>query len=217
MRTVLSADIVGSTQLPAALRGQLAETVKAAFTSLKARPKIKYSIGRGDFIQAELPVKEGLRYLLLLKSYLNRLTESDQEVKQEKVFVDARISLAIGAVTLEASTVGESDGPAYQLSGRALDEMKSAKQSISMQCTEPDFNDELYVMAKSLEFITDKWTKGSAEIVSLLLQGKKETDISEQLGISQSAVNQRKKTAGWDILQAMLHRYEKKSVLLKQA
>lgn len=217
MKAILSADIIGSTELPLPIRSQLASTVKQAFGALKAKPAIKYNIERGDFIQAELPAKEGLSYLLLLKAKLNSITDSNQDARQENILVDLRIALALGEVTLSAITVGESDGPAYQLSGRALDEMKSARQLISLQSTDEDFNDELLVMAKSMEYITTRWTKGSAEIVSLLVEGQKEIDIAEKLGISQSAVNQRKKTAGWDVLNAMINRYKKKSIQLKQA
>lgn len=217
MKAILSADIIGSTELPLPIRSQLAPTVKQAFQALKVKPAIKYSIERGDFIQGEVPAEDGLQYLLLLKAQLNSITDNNQDARQENILVDLRISLALGEVTLSAKTVGESDGPAYQLSGRALDDMKSARQLISLQSTDEDFNDELLVMAKSLEFITARWTKGSAEIVSLLVEGQKEIDIAEKLGISQSAVNQRKKTAGWDVLNAMLNRYKKKSIQLKQA
>lgn len=217
MKAILSADIIGSTDLPLPIRSQLAPTVKQALKALKAKPPIKYSIERGDFIQAELPAELGLRYLFLLKARLNKLSDGNPEARQENIQVDLRISLALGEVTLDAETVGESDGPAYQLSGRALDEMKAARQLVALQSTNTDFNDELLVMAKSIEFITARWTKGSAEIVSLLVEGQKETDIAEKLGISQSAVNQRKKTAGWDVLNAMLNRYEKKTIQLKQA
>lgn len=217
MKAILSADIIGSTELPLPIRSQLASTVKQAFGALKPKPAIKYNIERGDFIQAELPAEEGLSYLLLLKAKLNSITDSNQDARQENILVDLRIALALGEVTLSAITVGESDGPAYQLSGRALDEMKSARQLISLQSTDEDFNDELLVMAKSMEYITTRWTKGSAEIVSLLVEGQKEIDIAEKLGISQSAVNQRKKTAGWDVLNAMINRYKKKSIQLKQA
>jgi len=42
-----------------------------------------------------------------------------------------------------------------------------------------------------------------------LLLNYKEKEIQEKLKVSQSAVNQRKKTAGWNGIDALLKRFEK--------
>ncbi len=213
MRAVVSADIIGSSELPTSVRKKIPDAVKKAFAAASkyaTRKKTRYEIRRGDFIQAELQPLIGLRSMMLLKANVNQLTNEHQTQKQENILVDLRLSLAVDEVSYSASSVGESDGPAYQLSGRGLDELKPTRHQIVLQTSDVDFNEELEVMARSLEFITSKWTRGSAEIVSLLLQEQKEIEIAAKLGISQSAVNQRKKTAGWEVIQAMLLRFEKK-------
>ncbi|MGZ5245528.1 MAG: SatD family protein [Flavitalea sp.] len=213
MYSVISADLIGSVELSLKWRKQLSVEVEAVMEQVK-KQKGRSSFERGDFIQIEVPANEGLKTLLLLKTQINKMGSSKM-VRQENVAADIRISLGIGKVDLEGETVGRSDGPAYHLSGRGIDQLKKSKQVLAIQSSEEDFNEELKVMAASLEFITGKWTKGSAEIISLLISGKKEMEIAEELGISQSAVNQRKKTAGWDVISLMLERFESKTKNLK--
>ncbi len=210
---IISADLIGSVKLPLKSRKRLTEEVETVLEQVK-QIKGRYSYERGDFIQIEIPAKEGLKTLLLLKTQVNKMGAS-KTVRQEKIEVDIRISLGTGKVDLIGETVGRSDGPAYHLSGRGIDQLKKSKQVLTIQSSEEDFNEELKVMSASLEFITSRWTKGSAEIISLLISGKKEMEIAEELGISQSAVNQRKKTAGWEVISLMLERFESKMKNLK--
>lgn len=207
--SVISADLIGSVELPLKARKQLTAEVESVLEQVKLT-RGRYSFERGDFIQIEVPAEKGLKTLLLLKTQVNKMGSS-KGVRQENIAVDIRISMGIGKVDLIGKTVGRSDGPAYHLSGRGIDGLKKSKQVLSIQSSEEDFNEELKVMSASLEFITGKWTKGSAEIISLLISGKKEMEIAEELGISQSAVNQRKKTAGWDVISLMLERFESKT------
>lgn len=210
---IISADLIGSVKLPLKSRRRLTEEVETVLEQVK-KINGRYSYERGDFIQIEVPAQEGLKTLLMLKTQVNKMGASNT-VRQEKIEVDIRISMGTGKVDLIGETVGRSDGPAYHLSGRGIDQLKKSKQVLTMQSSEEDFNEELKVMSASLEFITGRWTKGSAEIISLLISGKKEMAIAEELGISQSAVNQRKKTAGWEVISLMLERFESKMKNLK--
>ena len=213
-RAVISADIINSKKLSLRWRKQLPDRIGELMSKFLQKDD-RYSMERGDFIQVEVSPKKGLAMVLLLKTRLNAMASGTKVSKQENKMVDIRISLGIGDVNLKGKTVGLSDGLAYQLSGTGLDQIKNNRQTLIMQCGEKDFNEELRVMAASLEFITSKWTKGSAEIVSLLIEGKKEMEIAEILKISQSAVNQRKKTAGWEVINMMLQRYDMKTSNLK--
>lgn len=208
VKAVISADVIGSTQLAPAVRKQVTPAIKKALEILRKKGKVKFGIERGDFIQAEIEPGEGLRGVLLLKASLNQIDASSDSSLQSNAEVDIRISLGLGNISLDRSKPGESDGTAYQLSGRGLDQLKSTRQKLLFQCEAEDINQELNTMSKAMEFITDRWTKGSAQVVELFLEGLKEVEIAGRLGISQPAVNQRKKTAGWDVLQAFLERYD---------
>jgi len=109
------------------------------------KTKGRYSYERGDFIQIEVPANEGLKTLLLLKTQVNKMGASNT-VRQEKIEVDIRISMGTGRVDLIGETVGRSDGPAYHLSGRGIDQLKKSRQVLSMQSSEQDFNEGLTVI-----------------------------------------------------------------------
>ena len=73
-----------------------------------------------------------------------------------------------------------------------------------------DINAEFDTSLALFDFIADRWSTASAEVIFYLLQGLKEKEIAQIVGISQSAVNQRKKAAGWDPISVLLKRFEEK-------
>ena len=77
-----------------------------------------------------------------------------------------------------------------------------------MKSDNPKLDAELNVAFKLLDTILLSWNITSAELMYWLLMGMTEIEIAEKLKISQSAVNQRKKRAGWYGIEALLERYE---------
>jgi len=59
-----------------------------------------------------------------------------------------------------------------------------------------------------LDGLIQKWTQNQAELVYYKLQNKKEDEIANLLGISQSAVNQRTKTAQWYAIEKLIEYFE---------
>ena len=102
----------------------------------------------------------------------------------------------------------ESDGTAFHHSGRTLDKMKENGKKLALTTTDYSLDQSWTVILALMDQITDKWTVSSAELIHELLDNEKEVGISEKLGISQPAVNQRKRYAGWDAIKAMLAHYE---------
>jgi DNA-directed RNA polymerase specialized sigma subunit len=60
-----------------------------------------------------------------------------------------------------------------------------------------------------VDALIQKWTQNQAELVLYKLQDKKEEEIATQLNISQSAVNQRTKTAQWHAVEKLITYFEK--------
>ena len=102
----------------------------------------------------------------------------------------------------------ESNGEAFQFSGRTLDEMKKTGRKMTLTTGINEINNEFDNAFLLFDTITDKWSSASAEVIYYLLKEMKETEIADTLGISQSAVNQRKKAAGWDAILSLMERYE---------
>jgi hypothetical protein len=198
MKAILTGDLIGSTKLPLEIRDVALHEITSGFP--------KFEVWRGDYFQGEMPPEEGLRYALLLKSGLNKIAP-DTGGKQSKVVVDTKLAIGLGNVYYEKNSVRESDGPAYHLSGRAFDKLKHDKRQFIIVTENDEYNKELDILSLFLELIFQSWTIASAEVVYFLLQGKNENEISKALGISQPAVNQRKKAAEWDSLERILTRY----------
>ena len=57
--------------------------------------------------------------------------------------------------------------------------------------------------------IIQRWTQNQAELVLHKLQQRKEDEIASLLNISQSAVNQRSKTAQWPAIEKLILYFEK--------
>ncbi|MDX1762483.1 MAG: helix-turn-helix domain-containing protein, partial [Christiangramia sp.] len=91
---------------------------------------------------------------------------------------------------------------------------KKENRKLKIKTPITEVNKEFDTSFFLFDTISDKWSTASAEVIYYLLKGFKETEIADELGISQSAVNQRKKAAGWDAIEALLDRYQ--SVITQQ-
>jgi hypothetical protein len=165
------------------------------------------SIKRGDSIQGDIDnVADGLRLALLLKTSVNKVLFEDE--KKRSLLMDIRIAIGIGNIDVERDNVNESSGEAYVFSGRTLDTMKTNKQTIAIKTNNDDWNAELETEFKLLEEIIKNWKISSAEVLYWALLGFDDKLIAEKLGVTRSAIVQRKKTAGWNGIKALIQRFE---------
>ena len=125
----------------------------------------------------------------------------------KKPDVDVRIAIGIGEITGKRTMVNESTGDAYTFSGRVLDSMKKNKCTIAIKTGDDSLNRELETEFRLLEVVLSGWTVAAAEVIYWTLLGLNESEIGHQLKKSQSAINQRKKTAGWVGIEPLLHRF----------
>lgn len=210
MKAVITADIVDYSKLDQKQADKVLQVFYDLFDKAKgARSNVAdgFSIRRGDNVQVEIedPVK-ALRIALMLKTAVKRI--SFDKVKKRRSPVDARIAIGVGEVDAERDSVNTSFGEAYLLSGRTLDSMKKAKRLIEIRTGDKETDRELSTELRLLEVIMNNWKITSADVLFLTLSGLDEKQVSQELGISQPAVNQRKKVAGWNAVNALLKRYE---------
>ena len=176
----------------------------------------KFQIYRGDSFQGVVHSPQlALLFALRIKTSINRLHLKDRDSnKAFKREADLRMAIGIGTYDFERDSVLESNGEAFQFSGRTLDEMKKENRKLKIKTPITEVNKEFDTSFFLFDTLSDKWSTASAEVIYYLLKGFKETEIADELGISQSAVNQRKKAAGWDAIEALLERYQ--SVITQQ-
>lgn len=210
MNAVITADIINSSALSANDENKVLEAIRTTLDGKHGRANISESsfrITRGDSIQIEMnDGKHALKWALLLKAAINKIILNGNSISKPEV--DIRIAIGIGDIDGKREKVNESTGDAYSYSGRTLDAMKKNKRTFAIKTGLKDVDAELDTEFRLLEVIASNWKVTSSEVIYWILQGKNEVEISKELGITQSAINQRKKTAGWYGVEALINRFE---------
>ena len=213
LHAVITGDIIGSSQIAKRYRQHLLDDLNKLFNDLNSHTiqskQLLVEIFRGDSFQMVLEKPErALLVGLLIRAKLRSLTPADDHDGQN--YWDARISIGVGEVTFWTDKIVESDGTAFQLSGRGLDDMKK-KQSLSVRTIWPEVNRELEVACALSETIINRWTISQAKVIyPYLLKNKTQKELAEEFNITQGAVSQRLNEAGnLDAVKLFLHRYEK--------
>ncbi len=199
LAAVLTGDIIGSRYLSTAERKAMQTTLRKTFDRLsKQFSDFKAEEFRGDGFQAVLydNRNQALRIALLIQTALLK-----------KSF-DIRIGIGVGNITYQASTITTSDGPAFQLSGPILDDLKKRNQHIGIAFENTNANQEWSIHTITLNFLIEKWSALQSEAVHEHLTSATQQEVAEKLNISQPSVHQRLQTAGWPVIDAIVKRFD---------
>jgi hypothetical protein len=192
---VLTGDLVKS-GLFIKNRGDVIDKVKVAFNLVSSLEKGKKEfivfsrIYRGDSFQAvvsrpPLSLKAGL----LLRAEVLKL-------KTGALQPDARIGFGLGPISaFHKNRIEESDGEAFRQSGRALESIKSFRRFHFCSGRE-DLDGRINRILALVDAVVQHWTVEQAEAVSYWLMGLTQGAIAAKIGITQSAVQQRLRSAG---------------------
>ena len=205
MQAVITGDLIDSTKYTSQELDTILDVVNREFEHFRSAYDADFKIFRGDSFQGiVLDPTIALDLVILIKTAVNKLP-----IKNKKIsgLPDFRIAIGIGTINLKRESILESNGEAFQFSGRALDTMKGDYPRLLLKTIDEDLNDEFNVHFSLLDSVTSKWSMSSAEVIYFLHKGYKEVKIAETLGINQSAVNHRKKVANWDSISLLLDRY----------
>lgn len=190
--SVITGDIIGSTFIRNDKRkDKLLDLIKECLKDVKKSEKNaiqqSFEIFRGDSFQGiVVDIKKTVAIVLKIKA---GLLMRSMQLKNAKL--DARISVGIGSAGAAAKIIKESDGIAFHLSGKQLDEMKEKNKRISIVSEDDKLNKHLDLLSTLLELITKRWTFQQAEVMYYLLNNKTQTDIAEILKLAQPSINQR--------------------------
>lgn len=215
-KAVITSDIVQSSSLSVEQRIPLLKHIEDTFITLNNQFSLVGEVYRGDSFQCLVhQSRHGLRVALLLKTRIKGwspleakitkdLKNSTEEIKRS---FDVRMSLAVGNVEMETNQVVTSDGEAFRLSGRRLDEMKKLKQHFSVISNDV-YQKELSTESVLLDALLAKTTTLQCEVLYYKLLGQTEVAIADQLNIQQAAVNQRATSGSWHAIETALNRFE---------
>ncbi|GHA32210.1 hypothetical protein GCM10007103_12320 [Salinimicrobium marinum] len=214
MVAIITADLVDSSLYEDDLLETVLNELKKEFNEIQhlyEAQDIRFNIFRGDSFQGIIKEPQNaLRIALQIKAAVNQLQsgENKKNNRASSKVADFRMALGIGTIDFERDSISESNGQAFQFSGRTLDEMKNESQRTKIKTPVEEINEEFNTSFFLLDMLIEKWSTASAEVVYYSLKGLKEREIAEKLNISQSAVNQRKKASGWEAISRLVDRYE---------
>ena len=208
MQAVVTGDIINSTKYTPEELNIILNTLNNEFsyTNSEKNFKSEFKIYRGDSFQGViLDHVIALNIVMAIKTVVNKIP-----IKNKKIngLPDLRMAIGIGSINLKRNSILESNGEAFQFSGRTLDEMKGDYPRLQIKTANADLDDEINVHFSLLDSVMSKWSTASAEVAYFLHRGFKEIEIAHTLNINQSAVNHRKKAANWDSVSMLLKRYE---------
>jgi len=189
-KAVITGDIVDFTSLNAANREALVKESKDFLQNLNPQ-KGSAEFFRGDSFQLIVNnVAEAIHKSIQIRCWFKKGEWSD-----DKKLLDAKIAIGVGEISYLGDSVLDSDGEAFHLSGRTFDKMENSMFRIVL----PDehINRQLEIIADLMNVIITDWTKAQAEVVFLLLENKTQQQIALELGVVQSAVNNRIRLSKW--------------------
>lgn len=195
MIAIITGDIINSEGYPSS---EWIDILKTYFTRFGPSP-MNWEIYRGDEFQLKVTKDNALLTAIHIKALIKSVKD-----------LDVRMGIGIGLETYIGSGVSESNGPAYQRSGRKLESIKDGKVNLSIATGNEFYDRTLNLMLQlALDFM-DSWSVVSAEIMALVLEDPKasQKEIAKKLGIKQSAVSQRLKRARLDLVMDLLNYYE---------
>ena len=210
-KAVLTADFIDSSkmELPA-MEAAIAQAGDFLSTLQQEGVVETYEFYRGDSFQLVVAHDEdALQIAMRLKSYLNgvQLQEMERVRKRVKPAVDIRAAIGYGAYQAATSLV-KNQSEAFRYSGRCLDFIEEEGLSIGFSDGQSPVEQELKVSLLLWHTIIANWTLAQAQVFEKKIQGMPEREIAHQLNISQSAVNQSAKKAGWQAYEVLNQRFQ---------
>jgi hypothetical protein len=222
---IITGDIVSSRDIEASIREKLFEDIGLLLEELKKTWINTFETYRGDSLQCEARSPEySLRVALIIRSFFRAyfpdelkpkaaLKKGNKPTPSKGYFAtnfDVRLGIGIGTADfIKPNKITSSDGEAFRLSGEALDNLAGEPQRLALKTFNLSFDEQMEPSILLLDALIQKWTQNQAELVLYKLQDKKEEEIAGQLKISQSAVNQRTKTAQWLAIEKLVLYFEK--------
>lgn len=202
IKAVISGDLIASSAKGGAVidgaMATLADT--AARLSALTESDTRFTRHRGDGWQIYVDVPG-----LALTCALAMTTA----LRRSGAGLDTRQAIGFGRVeTLPPSALGGAFGPAFELSGRALDQMpRGARLCLANRLIVTPWHEALIAL---IDWQSARWSKEQAEAVlcRLLDEGRPNAELAAGLGITRQAFEARLSSAGFPALEPALNAFQ---------
>ena len=187
---VVTGDIEGFTSIPLKKRKAfIVETNK--LISSWVTNKDHAVIFRGDSFQILFEdIQLALLSCIQLRCWLKKKSSS------AKNMLDARMAIGVGGIAYIGKSVLDSDGEAFHLSGRNFDTLES-DEYLRIVTSDEKKNEQLKIILKLADILITGWTMNQAEVIYMVLEGKTQQQMADELKIGQSAINNRIRLTKW--------------------
>ncbi|TGE17577.1 hypothetical protein [Hymenobacter elongatus] len=196
LHAILTGDIIDSSSLDATSRSA---SIKGWLQ--QALSEYPFELSRGDTFQLRTPPEDALRVGIDIRAVLRgqRIGKRYQP--------DARISIGIGTIEFDDITIATSTGSAFEHSGRGLEILKGQIGQIQLSSDYTAVNSACNACFALLEWIVQHWSVSQARAVHYALNNHTQRSIAEHEKVSQPAIQQRLKAAGWPAIEELLLYY----------
>ncbi|MDO4789411.1 MAG: SatD family protein [Porphyromonas sp.] len=205
IRGVITGDIVASSAIRAEYRDILPGGIEEIVQKLSAvLSPAKMEVFRGDSFQivVERP-EETVRMAVLLRAGIKGKTP--EEVKRPW---DVRLAIGIGEISYLSDKVVLSDGEAFHLSGRELDDI--GKRRLTVRTRWEELNEELEVSTAFADDIISRWTVSQAKVLyEALLHGTTQKEMGLNMGMSSQNVGKLLRAGKENLIALYLNRTRK--------
>ncbi|MCK0147018.1 SatD family protein [Arenibacter sp. F26102] len=177
------------------------------YLELQGETPMDWEIYRGDEFQIRTTPERALKMAIRIKALIKSLNK-----------LDVRMGIGLGSETFVGASVSQSNGQAYQRSGRIFETLKEQKLNLAIVTGDDDRDETLNLMLKLALNFMDDWSTVSAQMVSLSLEkpNVSQQEVADQLNIKQSAVSQRLKRARMDLVLDLMAYYERNLKHIKE-
>ncbi len=224
IKATISGDIIASTTISVDDRLLFLSKLKELFARIENKYNFYGRIIKGDYLECYIDdPRFALRIALIIKNFikstsayaLNKSTKNESRGKYFKIY-GVRLAIGVGSIERFDKENGIIEGESIQFSGRIIGNESShnnekrvvIKQTLFIQTSNTLWNNEFNVTVSLIDFLLTKSTSNQCAIIIEKLLGESEEQIATQLNISQSAVNQRSKSGGWNAIEKAIERFE---------
>ena len=224
-RATISADIVSSTELTPRALSQLQNEIEVFVEQIENEYEDTWGrLSKGDSVEIYIGnPQNSLRIALLLKAMIKKFkVDTDcagQNVDKKRLSMfktyGVRIAIAVGEMRIADKRTNMLDGEAIYASGRAIERQRTSnkskiviKNTLFFNSSDAKLAQQINAYMGFLDILFKRASERQCEVIYYRLLGMSEIEISQKMGIKQSAVNQHSTSFGWNAVEQLLKYYE---------
>ncbi|WKV10998.1 transcriptional regulator [Marivirga harenae] len=199
MIAVITGDIINSSH---SKNQEWLKQLKIGLNQFGGSPK-DWEIFRGDSFQLRVSIEKVLYTAFYLKASIKQIKGKD-----------VRMAIGIGREMHKSQKISESNGEAYQNSGKCFESLRKA--NLMIRSFDSEWDNTLNLMIALYLLTGNKWTPTEANIIKTVFENpsKNQQEIAEELNKKQGNISVALKRAGFDELNQLITYYEQQTQLL---